>query len=264
MQAEEVTRVLRMLVQDDGQMLEERHGRRAVTIARDMAEALRYRLIEEAPFDTLWDDFVADPVGVRPQVTGALEALQEAYPGLDRRMSALMADYDRVINSSTAVPEPVADPPESTPETELTVEDTPDQFTQGTYLYGNVPGGAERKESEGREIGLKETDFGGPGRLERGVLGTTAIPGVFRKLYRAVEDHPDLTLEDSRSLDTRLHQIEALLDQNNLTSQESEQLTKHLDTVRSLSQDIYDLLIQELREGASELGEQAQEVIETR
>lgn len=262
MQSEEITHVLQVLVQDDGQTLRERHGQQAETIARDIAEVVQYRLREEAPFDTLWNDFASDPTDAGPQVTGALEALTEAYPGLNRRLEELMADYDRVVISTGEAPETVGDTPATAPETKLTLEDGPDSRSQGTYLYGNVPGGPEGQESEGRQIGVDETDFGGHGRLERGVLRATAIPAVFRKLYQAVQDHPDLTLAEKSTVDSQLHRIQALLapDQT-FTPEDRKALLDHLDIVRETSSDVFDVLIQQLKDGQSELGNQARKVI---
>lgn len=262
MQAEEITRVMQILVQDDGRTLEKRHGQRAVTIAQDIAEVVQYRLSEEAPFDTLWDDFIDDPVDAGPQVTGALEALTEAYPGLNRRLDELMENYDQVVTGTAEGSEVTGSAKAAAPETELTLAEQPDSYSSGTYLVGNVPGGPQGRESEGREIGVEETDFGGRGRLERGALRATAIPGVFRRLYRSVQDYPDLTLAQKSTLDTQLQRIEALLDPDRtFSAADREELLEHLNKVRVTSSDVFEILIQELKDGQSELGEEARKVI---
>ena len=262
MQAIEITRVLRALVRDDGRTLERDHGPRAVEIARDMAAVLRYRLREEGPFDTLWDDFVSDPVGVEPQVTGALEALAEAYPGLSRRLEELKADYDRAISPRGATSRESAGAARTPLQAPETVEERGDKYSQGTYLYGNVPGGPGGEESEGRKIGAEQGDLPGYERPERGALRTLSIPGLFQSLYQAVQDHPTLTSATKLGLEAQIREIQALVARDqSLTEIDQDRFTSHLKNIQRLSPDIFEILIRELRKRESVLSNQVQEII---
>lgn len=263
MQAVEITRVLRALVRDEGRTMERDHGPRAVEIARDMAAVLRYRLREEGPFDTLWDDFVSDPEGVEPQVTGALEALAEAYPGLSRRLDELKADYDRAILPGSAASGRSAGVVQAPPRAPETVEEKGDKYSQGTYLYGNVPGGPGGEESEGRKIGTEQGGLPGYERPERGALRAPSIPGLFQSLYQAVQDHPILTSATKLGLEAQIHEIQALITRDqSLTEIDQDRFASHLKNIQRLSPDIFEVLIRELRKRESVLSDQARKVIE--
>jgi hypothetical protein len=260
MVAEEITRILRIYIRDNGKTLEQLHGSRAVQIARDMEGVLRYRLHDEAPFDSLWNDFTSDPQGVEPELTGALETLMEAYPYLKQRLEELSDDYSQIISSTALAEDSKAARIESRSSSTLNVESEKDQQASGTYLYGNVPGG---RESEGRKIGVEESDFGLHGRLERDLTHATDIPGIFQRLNLAVREHPEINDTRKMDLESHLRKIQDLLSKGNkITQLEQDQIINHMENVRRLSPDIFEILILALRKDKSELSGQARDAIE--
>jgi hypothetical protein len=259
MELVEVTQVLRTLFGEGGERkLSLRHGQQAVEVAREMADLLEVHLQEEGPHGSLWREFKNMPEERAPELTGALEALVEADPALERRLEAFMERLGQ--GSSTPLTgTALIDPGGAVQEDTVPVEAGIDEIGQGTYLRGNVPGGTE---SEGRKIGLDESDLGGQGRLKRRELADVTPPEYFRELSRTVKDHPGISSAAKFGLEAELRKIQTLVARGDeLNRVEQDRLVSHLKNVHRLGKDIFEILMQRFRETRSELSGKVQDAI---
>lgn len=143
MAVNEVVRVMRDYIEDDGARLEQTYGPEAVLAVADMKDLLATRLTEESAYGVLWERFEADPRAVSVELVGALEALTEADPGLAKRLNGFMEAFHRVEAGDkieTFAPMPDKSPVGGgVPDTTDTSQDEEIVREEGTYLYGDVP-----------------------------------------------------------------------------------------------------------------------------
>ncbi|MEZ4769271.1 MAG: hypothetical protein R2844_12695 [Caldilineales bacterium] len=156
--------MLRSYEADGGARLADRYGEEARTIAADMAALVRARLLDDTPYESLWQEFHDDPDAASAEFNGALEALVEADPGLTRRLNDLLERYRRATMSPTAPAdmlleeenrevnlEEQVDAQEEDPESLAVTGDSrhrTGEFEQGAYLYGDTMSGRETIGSE--------------------------------------------------------------------------------------------------------------------
>jgi hypothetical protein len=93
MSAGEIVEVVGELVVDDGKTLEEEHGARALTVAREMETALVPRLEEDPAYAPLWQQFRATPKQQGPVLEGILRVVLDADAALARRLDDLLEAY---------------------------------------------------------------------------------------------------------------------------------------------------------------------------
>lgn len=162
MPVQDITRILQSYKQDGGALLTNRYGEQARSIAADMAALLETRLLGDTPYASLWEEFRSDPKSAAPELTGALEALIEADPGLTRRLDDMLERYRRVTMPATAA----ADTLSETEEPDIEIDEQLDhvdvegdiaeslavtgdshhrsgEFERGAYLYGDTMSGQE-------------------------------------------------------------------------------------------------------------------------
>jgi hypothetical protein len=97
MAVRQVVQVVRDYVQDDGVLLEQKYGPRAVTVAQDIKALLAARLRDGSAYESLWDRFEVDPQTVTGELIGALEALVEADPALFKRLNGFIEEFHQAI-----------------------------------------------------------------------------------------------------------------------------------------------------------------------
>lgn len=252
MKEREVVQLLRDLMIDDGETLRERDGPEAVTAARDLADFVSARLSEDVAQQSLWVEFREDPEGTAAELTGILEALVEADPGLALRMERYLEEYHRVL--SPPGPRRVREARRNVKteggvmDISLTAEDATldiepqSDYGRGTYLRGNVVPGTQPKEP-----GVTFEAFEFRGQVVRFGPNAPDVTVLFQQLYETVEGRPDLNPEAQAELKTELQEVQALVA---LQEEEvdQEELARHLQNIERLSPDVLQLLLNGLME----------------
>lgn len=251
MAVREVTRILTQLVQDDGETMQREHGPEAVAVARRLASLVAVQFREDSPFGTLWGEFSEEPEATSAQLTGALEARVEADSRLARRLDAFVEEYRQV--EQTVFVEADGDEGEDAGEQRVVdrpvaVEGFQEEYDEGTYLYGNVPGGTE---SEGRTIGLKEPASDRHDQLEETDLQEVGgeIPGMFGSVFDAVRSNDDLSPASKFGLEAELRKVHAEIARGEAAEQAL--LTDMLRNIQEIEPEVFDLLLAELRQYVS-------------
>jgi hypothetical protein len=192
MAVQEISRILRGLIRDEGATLQRRYGPRTLTIAQDMRSLLSARLCRELPYASLWREFEAEPQGTAAQLTGALEVLVEADPSLAQQLGVLVEEYHWAIGPprtrttrTTGQSVPVWS---DVPDTTVTVDEDKG-VGKGTYLYGNVSSGSI---FVARGVEARPDSFGGHDRVNKGNLNAAATGLWFDDLHTVLENYPDL------------------------------------------------------------------------
>ena len=144
MAVEDVVTILTDYYQSGEDAFEERHGGEALILVRDILDLLETELEEELEYDALWEGFEADPVGTAADLSGMLEALVEADPGLADQLDMMVGEYHAARGPSeekiaAGEQPPMAEVPVE-PEEKVSL-DHRDDAGEGTYLYGNVKNG---------------------------------------------------------------------------------------------------------------------------
>ena len=128
------------------------YGPEARAAVEDILTLLEEELQDQLDFDALWQDFVEDPQGVSGELTGTLEAVIEADPGLVEEMDRLLGEMQSVdgrweeelqpgdIPPGEVPPGVPVEEPVSRPEKEP-LAPSHDFTEKGTYLYANRPHG---------------------------------------------------------------------------------------------------------------------------
>jgi hypothetical protein len=257
MRAQEIVRLLRDLVQDDGQTLEQRDGPQALSVAQDMRDLLAVRLAEESPFVSLWEHFESDPGGTEAELIGALEALVEADPALVRRLNAYLEDYRWAATPSeirrarlarsmpgdhgadaddAVVVEGVVIAGE-----EGMIDEQEEYSEEGEYLYGNIPHpmlpGSSVIRDEGRFLDEYELEE------ELGEHGSD-VAELFEELDLTIESHPDLAPSVKAGLKVELRAIHAQLDRGENVDEDA--IVRRFHAIQSLDPTVAALALAEL------------------
>jgi hypothetical protein len=253
---QEVVRILRDHIQDGGVTLTRRYGAQADTVAEDMRLLLAARLRRESAFASLWDRFEIEPQTVAAELTGALEALLEADPALAQRLNGFIEEYHRAIAPSRnrSLRDDTAKPPirEDAPDTSFTDRDNMDT-SGGIYLYGNV------RPSSVAYIGRGVRD-GQVLSAEAGRSNTVDINVLWDQLQATVDGRDDLDTAVRSSLKDELQKLLAQIlraDEGN-----TENLIHHLQNVRRLDLDTFEVALSQLKGFAEMLGPVLQETID--
>jgi hypothetical protein len=210
----------------------------------DLARTIQAQLEEHTGYTTLWLEFERDPIGMAPELMGALEMVVEGLPQLAMSMEAYVAEWDRMHQETTEgleSEETLEDADnDEVPGSSIQVPDQVDDFYDGTYLYGtaNTRRGTE---SEGRTIGLQEDDHENlEDELESLGMHVDREPGTFTRISVSVDQHPDLGDDEKEMIKGHLDEIEtqvALEEDADLDF-----IRYHLRQIHSISTDISDAL----------------------
>jgi hypothetical protein len=253
---QEVVRILRDHIQDDGVTLRRRYGTQADAVAEDMRSLLAARLRRESAYASLWDRFEIEPRTVAAELTGALEALLEADPALAKRLNGFIEEYHRAIAPSGA-PSLNGSPTESpvggsVPDTTSIAGDDTDTGG-GTYLYGNVRSSSVASIGRGLRGGqVRFADAGGPNALD--------IDLLWDQLQTTVDGRHDLDAAVRSSLKDELRKLLAQIlraDEDNAKA-----LTHHLLNIRRLDLDTFEIALNQMKSFAEMLGPVLQEAID--
>ncbi len=249
MAVNEVVRVMRDYIEEDGARLEQTYGPEAVLAAADMKELLAERLTEESAYGALWERFEADPEAVGVELVGALEAMIEADPALAKRLNEFIEAFHQVQagdQARTFAPMPEKSPVGGgVPDTTYTSQDEEMVVEEGAYLYGDVP--TSDVTSVGSGVGGQRNFW------EMALEGaTTDINLLFDRLQATVERHEDLDSTRRADLKEALKRIlaEVLMAEGTV---DIDALARHLRTVRRIDVDLYRLLLHHLSTLAEDL-----------
>jgi hypothetical protein len=100
MSAQEIVEVVGELVVDDGETLEQQHGTRALTVAREMKMALAPRLQENEMQAMIWRQFRNTPERKASYLTTAVTELLSADVALAQKLDELLTQYQRATAST--------------------------------------------------------------------------------------------------------------------------------------------------------------------
>ncbi len=251
MSVQETVRILREFEETEGETLRAQYGAEAVAVAEDMARVLDDRLQSApgrrdtvSPYESLWPAFQTDPVGVEPQLIGALEAMIEADPALGRRLNAFMEEFHRAIapenrEEANRIEEDVT-ATDVVPDTTITAGEGYNQGA-GEYLYGNVKGGAQALDAE---IGVTEVHPQEGARTRIRVDEAATMPEFFGHLDASIDAHPDLSPAEKVKLHQALHQVQEMVGQGEAA--DVAQLKATLRRIGDISPDILDATLEGL------------------
>jgi hypothetical protein len=210
----------------------------------DLARTIQAQLEEHTGYTTLWQEFERDPIGMAPELMGALEMVVEGLPQLAMSMEAYVAEWDRMHKETTEgfeSEETLEDADnDEVPGSSIQVPDQVDDFYDGTYLYGtaNTRRGTE---SEGRTIGLQEDDHENlEDELESLGMHVDHEPGIFARISVAVDQHPDLEEDEKERIKVHLDEIETQVAVEE--DADLDIIRDHLRQIHSISTDISDAL----------------------
>ncbi len=260
MAAGDVVTILVEYCEDGEDGFRSRHGPEAAAVVRDVMALLKGELGGQLDYDTLWAEFEVAPRETAPELTGALEALVEADPGLSEKMKALMAEYYSAIRPKAEAEGPVleeetpeAEESEFIPRREARVEEHEaeplghaDNAGEGTYLYGNVRAGGEPTLEETLEVGPDVSE----GRREPEILSLD-IRALFGQLANTVEEEEALGEDARQELRDELELLEAQLMLGE--GADEEQLVKHLRRLGEIDLDFLELVLSSLRRTRNEV-----------
>ncbi len=244
----DLVRILRDLFIDNGKTMERRDGPEALTAAQELADIVSFHLVNEAGYDWLWDDFKREPARNTAELTGALEALEEADPALALQLSSLLGDYYNALGpipDRLPTPEGDAHPEEKAGYNDI--EDRPD-WTQasdyneeGTYLYGNVQTGTVQIEQEFREGGVEpEQEVNLPREGVGGLVSEAELDTLMDPLKTAVEERTNMSAADKEKLLAELSEVHRLVAAG--ADAGPALLVHHFRTIEQIAPDFLELL----------------------
>ena len=222
-----------------------RYGSGAVMVTRDMADLLRRELGGQLDFDSLWAEFVEAPRATRPQITGVLEAMVEADPGLAEKLQQLAHSYNTVVTSADRATEgesPEGEAPQVAPPEDLPVlerEGAPvgheDDAGEGAYLYGNVRAGSGVSVGKVYEFAVDVPEIG-----EDAPLADVDVSELFDGLQVRIERAESLA-EQRRALREELDALQAEL----VLGDEADEtrIVKHLRRLGEIDVEILELVL---------------------
>ncbi len=250
MAVEDIVTILADYCEDGEETFRELRGPEAVIAVRDAIGLIEGELSGQLEYNALWAEFEAAPRQTAPDLTGALEAIIEADPGLADKLEALLNEY--YVASRPAVAErPAPGASEVVPREEVRIERheaEPHRHTddagEGTYLYGNVPSGDVTVE---RALEL------GPDALavQRGLETLSFdVRELFEQLQATVEQEPALSDQMRGELRAELEGLEAEV----MLGEEAdgERIVGHLRRIGQADPDVLELVLTGLRHTRSE------------
>ena len=254
MAVEDVVTILMEYCEDGEETFRELHGPEAAVAVQDVVDLLEGELGGQLEYDSLWSEFESAPRETAPALSGALEAMIEADPGLGEQMELLLREYyatSSPVGPGVGDQMPESEASEFVPregprveEHEIEPRSHTDAAGEGTYLYGNVRSGDTTVE---KAVELSP-DVLQLGREEE--MLTFVVDSLFEQLRVTVGREPALTGETRERLVEELRGLEAELALGEEANEE--RAVEHLRRVGELDPDFFDLLLSGLRHTRSE------------
>ncbi len=256
----DVVTVLMEYCEDGEETFRDLRGPEAVIAVQEVIDLLQRELGGQLDYGPLWDEFEAAPRQTAADLTGALEAMIEADPGLADKLEVLLEAYyatSQPVGSTTGDSMPESEASQFVPREDARIESHEaeprrhtDEAGEGTYLYGNVRAGDVTVE-KALELGGDVLDGMAsiPVRRELDVLSFD-VAQLFDQLRTTVRQEPALSDETRAELRQELDGLEAELMLGDETDQD--RLVEHLRRVGDLDPDFLELLLTGLRHTRSE------------
>ncbi len=246
----DVVNILMEYCEDGEETFRDRHGPGAVIAVQDIVDVLQGELGGQLDYDTLWSEFEDAPRETAPDLTGALEAMVEADPGLASKLKVLLEEYyaaSRPVGPAVGEELPEVEASEFVPRGEERVEEQEagplghtDEAGEGTYLYGNVPDGGDVTLEETLELGSDVVDV----RRELEMLSFD-VRELFEQLHVTVNQALDLTDEMREQLTSELEELEVELMLGK--DAQEDRIVEHLRAIGTTAPGVLDLVLSGLR-----------------
>lgn len=244
MAVEDVTSVLVEYCEDGEETFRNLHGGEAEAAVQDMADLIRRELGNQLEYDTLWQEFVSSPRETAADLSGELEAMVEADPGLADQLERLLKEYyatgvmtagaadgglPQEGGEALAWEEVPTEPHEAKPSSHT------DDAGGGTYLYGNVPS-SDITVEKGAEMNGELSQTGGEEPTLRFEVGE-----LFEQLEGTVRSESELSDVIKATLENRLQELEAeiMLEED----ADEERIVKYLRRIGELDPDTLELTL---------------------
>lgn len=230
--AGDAVEVVGELVVDDGETLEQRHGPRALAVAREIETALVPYVAQNPTYAPLWEQFRAAPAEQAPALTGVLQVILAADAALARRLDALLARYRKATGASIRI-------------------DT----GGGAYVGGEV------RVSGGDFVGRDQTKVLGDAAIAHDQASAAvvkqsadpeAIARAFETFYRALEAQPDLSGQEKADLRAELEEAEEEMVKGQAADEGF--IARRLRHVKRMAPDIWDVILATFGSPAAGLG----------
>jgi hypothetical protein len=260
----DVVTILTEYCEDGEEAFRDLHGPEAVIAVRDLIDLLQRELGGQLEYGTLWDAFEAAPRETAPDLTGALEAIVEADPGLGEQLEVLLAAYyatGQRGGATVAARLPQSAESEFLPREEARIEDHEveprshaDVAGEGTYLYGNVRAGDEITVDTALEMGPDVLAV----HRELEMLSFD-VDELFEQLRATVERESALSDQVKGELRAELEelQVEIMLGEE----ADEERMVHHLRRIGDLDPDVLELLLTGLQHTRSKARAMVQNAI---
>ncbi len=247
----------------DQETFEDLHGAEAVIVVRDLVDLLRRELGGQLDYDTLWAEFESSPEDAAADLSGALEAMVEADPGLAHRLDELLREYYATAGATPSALDggaPGSDDVHIMPGLSSVErpEEKPTRHTddagEGTYLYGNVPAG-DITVGQALEMGSEVLE-----RLPEGEVPSLDVRGLFEQLRQTAAHEPKLSDPIRERLRDKLEELEAEIMLGD--EADEEEIVGHLRRIGELSPEVLELVLTGLRYTRSEAQVRVQNAIQ--
>jgi hypothetical protein len=222
MAVRQVVRIVRDYVQDNGVLLEQRYGPRAVTVAQDIKSLLAACLRDGSAYESLWSRFEVEPQTATGELIGALEALIEADPALVKRLNGFIEEFHRAI---AQVGERLVGP--------RPVESPVGRDARGGY----IPVGAMIALGDNKDVHV-----------------------LFNQLQATVNERDDLEGPVKTELNEALRHVLAQVANRN--ARDTDALIRQLQVVQRLDMEIFEIVLDQLASLADDFGLSMADVIE--
>lgn len=236
-------------------------------LVADMGAMLEERLEEDTPYQSAWDAFRQAPINESASLTGVLEALFEAQPGIRERVDSFMRAItalevqDAHLNGSReAIEESLqlgaTDGEVLDLQNPDLVADERQEKNPPIYLYGN-----ERAGFESDRVAPSANPFMVGKNAEIIYAPTTAIrfPFLFMHLGQLSEDSQNLEVSEKEVVSRNLDLIHRQL--TGSSDFDERKMTDALNEIRSIAPTYASTLIESLQDHLDELPEETQPFI---
>jgi len=246
----DVVDILMEYCEDGEETFRDRHGAEAAIAVQDIVDVLQGELGGQLDYDNLWSEFEAAPRETAPDLSGALEALVEADPGLASKLEALLEEYyatSRPVGPEVGEELPQVEASEFVPRKEPRIEEQEaeplghtDEAGEGTYLYGNVRAGGDVTVERTLELGSDVLDV----RRELEMLSFD-VHELFEQLHITVGQELDLDDETREQLNSELEELEVELMLGEDASED--RVVEYLRAIGATDPDVLGLVLSGLR-----------------
>lgn len=141
------------------------YGEEGLSAVQDIRDLLQEEFQEQTGLGSLWEDFEADPQASAEELSGAVEAVIEADPGLGQELDQLFGEFKAASRTWKEELKPGEGPPRTfsphLPGQEAQEEPDPGDYRQGqvyeekgAFRYGNQPPGEITIEGELPQVPL--------------------------------------------------------------------------------------------------------------